>query len=172
VKIYVMGAGKWRTEPEWPLSRAVDTRFHLGADGTLAADGEPAPATLAFTYDPQNPVPTVGGATTMPYPPVGSYDQHVVEERDDVLVFTTDVLTEDVEVTGRITASLTAATDGPTTDWVVRLCDVHPDGRSYNVVDGITRVRTTPGEASTVEVDLWSTSMLFKQGRGTASAYR
>lgn len=164
VKIYVMGAGEWRSEPEWPLSRAVDTRFHLGADGSLAADGEPAPATLAFTYDPRNPVPTVGGATFMPYPPAGSFDQRVVEERDDVLVFTTGVLTEDVEVTGRITASLTAATDGPTTDWVVRLCDVHPDGRSYNVVDGITRVRTTPGEASTVEVDLWSTSMLFKQG--------
>ncbi|MFG2732325.1 CocE/NonD family hydrolase [Streptomyces canus] len=57
-----------------------------------------------------------------------------------------------------------AATDGPTTDWVVRLCDIHPDGRSYNVVDGITRVETVPGEASTVEVDLWSTSMLFKRG--------
>jgi putative CocE/NonD family hydrolase len=164
VKIYVMGAGEWRSEPEWPLSRAVDTRFQLGTDGTLAADGEAAPGTLTFTYDPQNPVPTVGGATVMPYPPSGSFDQRVVEERDDVLVFTTDVLTEDVEVTGRITASLTAATDGPTTDWVVRLCDVHPDGRSYNVVDGITRVETVPGEASTVEVDLWSTSMLFKRG--------
>ncbi|MFE9445321.1 CocE/NonD family hydrolase [Streptomyces sp. NPDC006602] len=164
VKIYVMGAGEWRSEPEWPLSRAVDTLFQLGTDGRLTADGEAAPGTLTFTYDPQNPVPTVGGATVMPYPPSGSFDQRVVEERDDVLVFTTDVLTDDVEVTGRITASLTAATDGPTTDWVVRLCDVHPDGRSYNVVDGITRVATVPGEASTVEVDLWSTSMLFKRG--------
>ncbi|MFC8511742.1 CocE/NonD family hydrolase [Streptomyces sp. NPDC057257] len=164
VKIYVMGAGEWRSEPEWPLSRAVDTRFCLGADGSLAAGGELPSGTLAFTYDPQNPVPTVGGATVMPYPPAGSFDQRVVEERDDVLVFTTDVLHEDIEVTGRVTASVTAATDGRTTDWVVRLCDVHPDGRSFNVVDGITRVETVPGEAATVEVDLWSTSMLFKKG--------
>jgi len=69
-----------------------------------------------------------------------------------------------VEVTGRVTATLNVTTDGPTTDWVVRLCDVHPDGRSYNVVDGITRVETIPGQSSTVEVDLWSTSMLFKKG--------
>ncbi|MFF3380649.1 CocE/NonD family hydrolase [Streptomyces sp. NPDC002680] len=164
VQLYVMGAGEWRSEPEWPLSRAVDTRFHLGPDARLTTDGQPAPATLTFTYDPRNPVPTVGGATVMPYPPPGSFDQRVAEKRDDVLVFTTDVLAEDIEVTGRITASLTVATDGPTTDWVVRLCDVHPDGRSYNVVDGITRVEAVPGEASAVEVDLWSTSMLFKRG--------
>lgn len=124
--------------------------------GRSAAPSTPttAPGTLVFTYDPQNPVPTFGSATVVPHSPPGSFDQRVVEERDDVLVFTTDVLT----------ASLTAATDGPTTDWVVRLCGVHPDGRSYNVVEGITRVEIVSGEASTVEVDLWSTSMLFKRG--------
>ncbi|MEU9329950.1 CocE/NonD family hydrolase [Streptomyces canus] len=152
VKIYVPGAGEWRSEPEWPLSRAIDTRFQFGADGTLAPDGEADPGTLTFTYDPRNPVPTVGGATVMPYPPSGSFDQRVAEERDDVLVFTTDVLTEDVEVTGRVTASLRAATDGPTTDWVVRLCDVHPDGRSYNVVDGITREGTSHPRAGDLQL--------------------
>lgn len=164
VKIYVMGANEWRSEPEWPLSRAVDTHFFLGEKGDLTSQGEAPASALTFTYDPENPVPTVGGAGVMPHPPAGSFDQRVVEERPDVLVFTSDVLTEDAEVTGRVTATLTAATDGPTTDWVVRLCDVHPDGRSYNVVDGITRVESVPGEASTVEVDLWSTSMLFKKG--------
>lgn len=164
VKIYVMGANTWRSEPEWPLGRAVDTRFFLGGAGELTSEGGLPASTLMFRYDPENPVPTVGGATVMPHPPSGAFDQRVVEERADVLVFTSAVLTEDVEVTGRVTARLTAATDGPTTDWVVRLCDVHPDGRSYNVVDGITRIETTPGEASTVGVDLWSTSMLFKQG--------
>jgi putative CocE/NonD family hydrolase len=164
VKIYVMGANEWRSEPEWPLSRAVDTRFFLGANGTLDVAAELPSMALTYAYDPEDPVPTVGGACVMPHPPPGSRDQRVVEERDDVLVFTTDVLTEDVEVTGRVTATLMAATDGPTTDWVVRLCDVHPDGRSYNVVDGITRVRSVPGQAAAVEVDLWSTSMLFKRG--------
>ncbi len=81
-----------------------------------------------------------------------------------MLVFTSDVLTEDVEVTGRVRASLQAATDGETTDWVVRLCDVHPDGRSFNVVDGIRRVEGVAGEPMTVEVDLYSTSMLFERG--------
>jgi uncharacterized protein len=164
VRIYVMGANQWRSEPEWPLRRAVDTCLYLGGEGNLAADGQLPDSVLTFTYDPESPVPTVGGATSMSHPPPGSFDQRVVEERADVLVFTGEVLAEDVEVTGRVTATLTAATDGPTTDWVVRLCDVHPDGRSYNVVDGITRVQTIRGEASTVEVDLWSTSMLFKQG--------
>jgi hypothetical protein len=98
----------------------------------------------------------------MSHSPAGAFDQTSVEERPDVLVFTSEPLTEDLEVTGRVTATLTAATDGPTTDWVVRLCDVHPDGRSHNVTDGIARVRTTPDEPTAVTVDLWSTSMVFK----------
>jgi len=164
VKLYVMGANEWRSEPEWPLSRAVDTRFFLCDEDYLTSEGELAPSTATFIYDPANPVPTVGGASVMPHPPAGSFDQGIVEERPDVLVFTSDVLSQDVEVTGRVTATLNVTTDGPTTDWVVRLCDVHPDGRSYNVVDGIARVETIPGQSSTVEVDLWSTSMLFKKG--------
>jgi putative CocE/NonD family hydrolase len=164
VKIYVMGANEWRSEVEWPLSRAVDTRYFLGGSGGLLPEPNLPEANFTFEYDPANPVPTIGGASVLPHPPPGSFDQRVVEERADVLVFTSGVLTEDVEVTGRVTATLTATMDGPTTDWVVRLCDVHPDGRSYNVVDGITRVQATPGESSRVEVDLWSTSMLFTKG--------
>ena len=164
VKIYVMGANEWRSEPSWPLDRAVDTRLFLAAEGGLSAQiGQPA-STQTYRYDPRDPVPTVGGSTVMPHLAPGALDQRVVEERADVLVFTSDPLIEDVEVTGRVTATLTVTTDAPTTDWVVRLCDVHPDGRSYNVTDGITRVPAVPGEPATVEVDLWSTSMLFKKG--------
>ncbi|MEU2286830.1 CocE/NonD family hydrolase [Streptomyces sp. NPDC013178] len=165
VKIFVMGANEWRSEAEWPPARAVDTPWFLGPDGSLTPGGEPAaPSTMSYTYDPADPVPTLGGATLMGHKPAGVFDQRPVEERADVLVFTSEPLTEDVEVTGRVTATLTAATDGPTTDWVVRLCDVHPDGRSYNVTDGIARVQTTPDEPSDVTVDLWSTSMVFKRG--------
>ncbi|MEU6228961.1 CocE/NonD family hydrolase [Streptomyces sp. NPDC047042] len=99
---------------------------------------------LTFTYAPENPVPTVGGAIQMPYPPTGTFEQRTVEKRADVLVFTSDVLTGDAEVMGWVTATLTAATDCLTTDWVVRLCDVHPYGRSFNVVAGITRVEAVP----------------------------
>ncbi|MFE3851696.1 CocE/NonD family hydrolase [Streptomyces griseorubiginosus] len=82
-----------------------------------------------------------------------------------VLVFTTDLLTEDVEVTGRVKAVLFAATDGPSTDWVARLCDVDENGVSRTVTDGIVRVReATPGKAAEHVVDLWSTSIVFRAG--------
>ncbi|MDX3571066.1 CocE/NonD family hydrolase [Streptomyces sp. ID05-47C] len=81
------------------------------------------------------------------------------------LVFTTEPLTEDVEVTGRVRAVLHATTDGPSTDWVARLCDVDEDGVSRNVADGIVRVRAaTPGEPAEHAVDLWSTSIVFRVG--------
>ncbi|MCX5358257.1 CocE/NonD family hydrolase [Streptomyces sp. NBC_00124] len=95
----------------------------------------------------------------------GPLDQAAVETREDVLVFTTEPLTEDVEVTGRVRAVLFAATDGPSTDWVARLCDVDENGVSLNVADGIVRVRAAaPGEAAEHVVDLWSTSIVFKAG--------
>ncbi|WP_307783607.1 CocE/NonD family hydrolase [Streptomyces spinoverrucosus] len=87
-----------------------------------------------------------------------------MEEREDVLVFTTDPLAEDVEMTGRIRAVLFAATDGPSTDWVARLCDVDEHGVSRNVTDGILRVGATPGEPAEHVVDLWSTSIVFRAG--------
>ncbi|OUD05022.1 CocE/NonD family hydrolase [Streptomyces swartbergensis] len=167
VLLFVMGINQWRVETEWPLSRAVDTDFHLRADGRLT----PEPPSTAeqpeeFTYDPMNPVPTTGGAIYMSddFRP-GPLDQTAVEAREDVLVFTTEPLTEDVEVTGRVRAVLFAATDGPSTDWVARLCDVDENGVSRNVADGIVRVRAaTPGEAAEHVVDLWSTSIVFRTG--------
>jgi putative CocE/NonD family hydrolase len=165
VKIYVMGANEWRSESEWPLRRAIEKPWFLSAGGALGTEAENTTASAPFSYDPQNPVPSVGGASLIvPSPSAGAMDQRQVEEREDVLVFTSDVLTENVEVTGRVNATLSAQTDGPTTDWVVRLCDVHPNGRSYVVTDGITRINSKPGETKSVEVDLWSTSMLFKKG--------
>ncbi|MFD5270326.1 CocE/NonD family hydrolase [Streptomyces sp. NPDC058335] len=94
----------------------------------------------------------------------GPLDQVRVEARPDVLVYTTEPLAEDVEVTGRVRAFVDAATDAPTTDWVVRLCDAGPDGVSRNVVDGIVRAHTTPGESTEHAVDLWSTSYVFRTG--------
>ncbi|MET7479127.1 CocE/NonD family hydrolase [Streptomyces sp. NPDC005648] len=167
VLLFVMGANQWREETEWPPSRAVDTDFHLRTNGRLTpepptADEQPE----HFTYDPMKPVPTTGGALLIgdDFRP-GPLDQVAVEARDDVLVFTTQPLTEDTEVTGRIKAVLHAATDGPSTDWVARLCDVDEHGLSRNVTDGILRVReATPGEPAEHVVDLWSTSIVFRAG--------
>ncbi len=163
VKIFTMGANQWRTEDAWPLERAKETRFFLAPTGL--SDQVPSESgTRSFTYDPADPVRTLGGNTLLEYPLAGTYEQSRIESRDDVLVFTTDPLSEAFEVTGRVTATIRVSTDAPTTDWVVRLCDVHPDGASYNVCDGIARVASAPSEAHTVDVDLWSTSMLFKEG--------
>lgn len=150
----------------WPLFRAVDTDLFLRAGDRLTFDAPDAvEETGTFTYDPAGPVPTTGGALLMSneFPP-GPLDQAGVEARPDVLVYTTDPLTEDLEVTGRVRAHLTAATDAPTTDWVVRLCGVDRGGVSRNIVDGIVRAVATPGEFTEQVVDLWSTSYVFRAG--------
>jgi putative CocE/NonD family hydrolase len=164
VKIFTMGANRWRSEPGWPLERAEQTRYFLLPSGLSDEVPSGQGGTRSFTYDPAHPVPTLGGCTLLEHPPAGTFDQSDVESRDDVLVFTTEPLPADVEVTGQVTATIQVSTDAPTTDWVVRLCDVHPSGASYNVCDGITRVASVPGESRTVDVDLWSTSMMFKAG--------
>ncbi|NIY70786.1 CocE/NonD family hydrolase [Streptomyces malaysiensis] len=168
VLLFVMGVNQWREETEWPLSRAVDTEFHLREGGRLTLE---PPSTSEqqpeeFTYDPMDPVPTVGGAGLLAdaFRP-GPLDQAAVEARKDVLVFTTEPLTEDVEVTGRVRAVLFAATDAPSTDWVARLCDVDEHGVSRNVTDGIVRVReASQGEPAEHVVDMWSTSIVFRAG--------
>ena len=166
VLLFVMGINQWRAEEEWPLTRAVPTDLFLRSDGRLTFEvPEAGEGTDRFTYDPADPVRTTGGAVLMTdeFRP-GPLDQSSVEARPDVLVYTTDPLDDDMEVTGRIRAYLVAATDAPTTDWVVRLCDVDPDGVSLNVVDGIIRAVEPPGEFIEHTVDLWSTCYVFRAG--------
>ncbi|MEE6177712.1 CocE/NonD family hydrolase [Mycobacterium sp. 050134] len=166
VLLFVMGRNEWREEQEWPLSRTVQTELFLRADGRLEleppAEGEGADS---FRYDPADPVITAGGALLMSneFRP-GPVNQANVESRPDVLVYTTAPLTEDVEVTGRVRAVLHAATDVPSTDWVVRVCDVDLMGTSRNLVDGIVRSATQPDYFAAREVDLWSTSHVFRAG--------
>ncbi len=166
VKIFVMGANTWRDENEWPPARAVDTPWYLRADEALSLD---APGTDeqydTYVYDPADPVLTRGGNLVMAtdFPP-GPFDQAAIEQRSDVLVYTSEPLAQDVEVTGHIRATLFAATDAPSTDWVVRLCDVDAQGISRNITDGILRVITEPGTVGQYEIDMWSTSNLFRSG--------
>ncbi|MEU6707850.1 CocE/NonD family hydrolase [Streptomyces wuyuanensis] len=166
VKIFVMGANRWRDEESWPLARSVETPFHLHAGGGLSQhrprpDEEPA----RYAYDPADPVPTHGGALLMASGyPAGPRDQREIEARPDVLVYTSEPLAEDLEVTGRISLLLHAATDAPSTDWVARLCDVDTHGKSLNITDGIIRTHGTPGTAVEHHIDLWSTSTVVRAG--------
>jgi uncharacterized protein len=166
VRIFVMGRNQWRDEPCWPPSRAVPQRWYLHPAGLLAnavpgEDEQPS----GYTYDPMDPVPTVGGNTVMwsGYP-AGPMNQARVEARPDVLVFTSAPLDEEIEVTGRVRVVMHAASSAPSTDWVARLCDVHPDGRSFNICDGILRVTEGADDCGRYEIDLWSTSNVFLRG--------
>jgi putative CocE/NonD family hydrolase len=187
IKLFVMGANKWRDEYEWPLARAVETHYYLHSNGkanTLHGDGmlstePPASETPdRYDYDPSNPVMTRGGALLLsPEYPAGPFDQRGTEGRADVLVYSTPPLEHDIEVTGPITVHLWAISSAPDTDFVARLVDVYyPDGYAQNLTDGIIRARyreftkgqapslIEPGKPYEYEIDLWSTSNLFKTG--------
>lgn len=175
IKLFVMGANRWRDEQEWPLARAQATPFYLRAGGWLATEpptaGEPADE---YTYDPADPTPLLGGSTLMhPLFGVGPHDQRALEARPDVLSYTSAPLERDTEVTGPLLATLWAASDAPDTDFVARLVDVHPDGFAQNLADGIVRARyrdglpakpLEPGRPYELSIDLWATANLFKIG--------
>ncbi|MBO0777739.1 MAG: CocE/NonD family hydrolase [Ktedonobacteraceae bacterium] len=186
IKLFVMGANVWRDEHEWPLARAVETRYYLhseghantlNGDGTLSITSPQEEPSDQYHYDPNNPIITHGGALLMsPEYPAGPRDQRQTESREDVLVYSTPPLEEDVEVTGPVTVHLWANSSAPDTDFVARLVDVHPDGYAQNLTDGIIRARyrnfeqgeapslIEPGRAYEYEIDLWATSNLFKKG--------
>jgi putative CocE/NonD family hydrolase len=181
VKLFVMGDNIWRDEDEWPLARTQWTPWYLHPGGALSPSPPSEGAEPSrYTHDPADPVPTVGGATLMParagdttWLP-GPRDQRPVEARPDVLTFTSDKLTDALEVTGPVTVTLYAATSATDTDFTAKLVDVHPDGRALNVVDGIVRARyrdgtgrpspITPGQIHEYRIDLVATSQVFKPG--------
>lgn len=143
VQIYVMGesGSEWRSYDGWPPPHE-EVRFHLGAEGTLT----PAAAsvgTRAFPSDPANPAPAHGGNNLFPL--VGPYDQSSVEARDDVVTFTTAPFDTTVEIIGELAAELYVSTDAPDVDLAVRLTDVHPDGRSMLITQGMQRARFRNG---------------------------
>jgi putative CocE/NonD family hydrolase len=183
VHIFVMGDNVWREEDDWPLARAKYTSFYLHSGGranTLNGDGtlsRISPASEqhsdSFVYDPNDPVPTRGGSLLGPNP-TGPCDQRPVETRQDVLVYTSAPLAEDLEITGPLSARLFAASSATDTDFTVKLVDVWPNGYAQNIQDGIIRARyrgsrthpslLTPGEVYEYTIDMWATSYVVKPG--------
>jgi len=179
VRYYVMGdvdiidapGNEWRCADDWPIpADYVSWYFH--ENGLLSATTPNDYESLNYTYDPTKPVPTIGGQN-LEMPP-GPYDQTSIESRSDVLVFTSDALTEPYEATGPIITRLFVSSDCLDTDFTVKLSDVYPDGRSMLITDGILRMRNRngvdhwefmqPGEIYEVEVDIWSTSYIWNTG--------
>ena len=160
VEIFVMGDNLWRQESAWPLEREVRTTLHLAPHGTLLPQAPP-PDADTFRHTPAHPVPTVGGATLMDAYAAGPLDQAVIEARDDVLTYTTSPLETDLEVTGHPEVILEAESAASSADWIARLCDVEPSGRSILVTDGIVR---TTGDRNEHHIALLPTSWVFKRG--------
>lgn len=189
VKIFIMGENVWRDEQEWPLARTVYTDYYIHSDG--AAAGFPGSGTLSlaapasdepadeYDYDPKNPMPTKGG-TFQPFPGIkaGSFDQTEFLSRPDVLFYVSEPLKQGVEVTGRLTVTLYAASSAKDTDFTAMLIDVHPDGKRMYIQDGAIRARyregyekgvpLVPGQVYEFKLDLWSTSNYFLPGHRIA----
>ena len=182
VRIFVMGRNTWRSADEWPPAGARPLPLYLQSSGpanSSAGGGKlewSAPSSQPpdrFDYDPNDPVPTLGGHYMM-LENSGPWDRRPVERRDDVLVYTSDELDRDIEVTGAPVLEVYASSSAPDTDFTAALVDVHPDGRAVLITEGLLRTRyrhsieapelMEPGEVYRLTVRLWETSNLFKQG--------
>jgi putative CocE/NonD family hydrolase len=185
VRIYVMGLNEWREEKEWPLPGTEWRRYYLHSrgransaygDGALSTEAPISEPPDSFLYNPLDPVPTRGGGLCCYANALagGAFDQSMVEHRADVLVYSTEPLAENVEVTGPITLTLYASSSASDTDFTGKLVDVDPNGFARNLTDGIIRARVresqsdpkliNPGKVYEFTIDMWSTSNLFKAG--------
>lgn len=176
VTYYQMGANEWRTSQSWPPAGSRDVAYYLTPEKSLAA-GDAPKSQSAFTFkaDPANPVPRVGGRLADASQGRGPADQSKkVETRDDVVVFSTPVLDTDLAIAGQPRVVIHVSTDGPDTDFTAILTDVHPDGRSFVISEGIQRLRfregtnkevlAEPGKVYEIEIVLQSTAITFKKG--------
>lgn len=185
VNYYEMGANKWRSADTWPIPSTQWMDYALGSGG--AANGSLGDGTLTpgpvratppdhYTYDPANPVPSVGGhsccgASTGSQ---GPYDQQSIEQRPDVLVYNGPKFTRNTEVTGPMKVSLYASSDARDTDWTAKVVDVHPDGTAVNLNNGIVRASyrdsnehpspAPQGSVNRYTIDVWPTSNQFAPG--------
>jgi putative CocE/NonD family hydrolase len=156
-----MGGGGWRDLAEWPPPDAAVQRWHLQS-GALLGTGAPAGSTPdRYTYDPADPTPAVGGTSTMN---CGPRDNRALEQRPDVLTYTSEPLTSPLVITGNVSAELFVGSSRPHTDFFARLCDVDPGGKSVNITDGILRLTGATEAAQPITIDLWPTAHQFRPG--------
>lgn len=184
VDYFLMGANTWKTATGWPLPQTQWTRYYLSGAGDLRSrTGQltTAPARSSqtpdtYTYDPANPAPSLGGHSccSAQTGPQGPYDQTPVEQRSDVLVYTSDPVKGDTEITGPTTVDLWAASSATDTDFTAKLAVVKADGRVINLNNGIIRAAMrdslsephpiTPGQPTEFRIAVWPTSYLFRPG--------
>jgi uncharacterized protein len=184
VQVFVMGENCWRGYEEWPVPGSHEEDWYLISDGSLRREpGGSGDQPARYDYDPEDPVPTIGGSVLMAdiHRP-GPRDQRPIESRPDVLVYTSPTLEDPYTVLGSVYVTLFAASSAPDTDFVARLVDVYPDGRAICVADGILRASAResypapgvvrpvapshiePGDVYEYVIDLWATGLTFLPG--------
>ncbi|MEU8657360.1 CocE/NonD family hydrolase [Actinoplanes philippinensis] len=161
VRAYRTGAGQWHDLPSWPPPGVTGRTWHLHEAGRLHT-GVPDGGVTGYVYDPADPTPAVGGPSLEPKQ--GPVDNAAHESRPDVAVFRGDVLTEAVTIAGAPIARIRFRSSRPSADVFVRICDVHPDGRSMSVCDAIRRVEVSGGDFQEVEIELWPAFHTFAAG--------
>jgi putative CocE/NonD family hydrolase len=183
VKYFAMGENTWRTADSWPPQGAHPVRYYLhssgsansaSGDGVLSFDPGASEKSDRYEYDPDDAVPSVGGPICCDTRLSGPRDQREVEQRQDVLEYTTAPLAEDVDATGPVTVELYASSSALDTDFTAKLLDVWPNGYVQNLTEGILRARyressaaaqlMEPGKIYRIKIDLWATSNVFKKG--------
>ncbi len=186
VRYYTMGINKWQSSDTWPPTGAQPMSFFLASGGkanTRDGDGvlsSAAPVTDSpdrFDYDPMNPVPSYGGNVCCTGNAVvgGAFDQRKMETRSDILVYSSEPLKQGIEVSGPIEVTLYVSSDAKDTDFTVKLIDVYPDGRAYNLDETIQRMRyrngydkpearMEPGKVYKVTLQPMTTSNYFEAG--------
>jgi putative CocE/NonD family hydrolase len=163
VRLFVMGEDTWRDFESWPPPGYAPQGFHLQPDGTLSIKDSTESAPDRYRYDPADPTPAIGGVRLAPGVKAGRVDNTELEARPDVLTYTTEVLIQDVEIIGEVSAEIWFRSSLPFADVFVRLCDVDEKGRSYNVCDGLISV-TGADQTTQVTVQLWPTAYRFQRG--------
>lgn len=178
VRVFVMGENRWRNEETWPPARAAETAWFLRAGGRLSLDAPADEPADEYVYDPADPAPTIGGPTSLPARMMktntGPLDQRRLDERPDVLLYTSEPLDEALDVIGPLELVLYAATSAPDTDFVAKLIDVSPDGPSVILTEGVLRTRFRegfdrevlgePGRAYEYAIALGATGNVFLPG--------
>ena len=185
VQYYTMGSNTWQASETWPPEGVEMKTFYLKSngnanrslsDGKLSASKANSDHADGFTYNPMKPVPSHGGNVCCTGNAVkgGAFDQQEMEQRDDILVYTTDILEEGIEVSGFIESTLYVSSDAKDTDFTIKLIDVYPDGRAYNLDETIHRARYREGydqevfmekdEVYKIDLTPMSTSNYFKKG--------
>lgn len=186
VQYFLMGKNEWRDADDWPLSNTRFKKFFLNSEGTAnsrfgsgtLSTTPPGPKLVVdrYTYDPATPVPSLvgpsgshGGGSM-----AGPVDNRVVEMRHDVLVYTSEPLKSAIEITGPVRIELFVSSSAPDTDFTAKLLDVYPDGRAFNLTEGILRARYRDGHSKVVwmeadkihslSFDLRPTSNMFLRG--------